>query len=114
VKGGSRALARIDFKKALNNYVLIVFYGCRYDTFVRAHPRSMCEFGRLESRYSYTTWTALSHYNLLTGLLPHSSSVSRVRVGVKRNDMRAVLPRMNFEPDRPSFYLTHAGETHCP
>ena len=30
------------------------------------------------------------------------------------NDMAAMLPKLEFEPDRPSFYLLNAGETHYP
>jgi hypothetical protein len=29
--------------------------------------------GKVEKRYSYASWTAPSHYNLLTGLLPHTT-----------------------------------------
>jgi hypothetical protein len=33
----------------------------------------MKKLGRVERRWSYASWTSPSHYNLLTGLLPHSS-----------------------------------------
>ena len=33
----------------------------------------MLKLGRLQRRFSYATWTAPSHYNLLIGLLPHPS-----------------------------------------
>ncbi|HLH05089.1 MAG TPA: sulfatase-like hydrolase/transferase [Bryobacteraceae bacterium] len=56
-----------------NNYLLIVFDSCRYDAFVKARPRTMRKLGRLEKRWSYASWTAPSHYNLLMGLMPHSS-----------------------------------------
>lgn len=56
-----------------NNYLLIVFDSCRYDTFVAARPKVMRRLGRIERRWSYASWTAPSHYNLLTGLLPHTS-----------------------------------------
>ena len=32
----------------------------------------------------------------------------------KHNDMRAMLRRMNFDDDRPTFYLLNVGETHYP
>ncbi len=57
----------------LNNYVLIVFDSCRYDSFVRARPRTIPRLGTVERRWSYASWTSPSHFNLLTGLLPHSS-----------------------------------------
>ena len=56
-----------------NNYVLIIFDSCRYDTLVQAQPKTICKLGPLEQRWSYASWTAPSHYNLLSGLLPHSS-----------------------------------------
>src|SRR5690348_11607870 len=56
-----------------NNYILIVFDSCRYDSWVRARPRTMRQLGRLEKRWSYASWTAPSHYNLLMGLMPHTS-----------------------------------------
>jgi arylsulfatase A-like enzyme len=57
----------------LNNYLLIVFDSCRYDAFVSARPRIMRKLGRVERRWSYASWTAPSHFNLLTGLMPHRS-----------------------------------------
>jgi arylsulfatase A-like enzyme len=32
----------------------------------------------------------------------------------RHNDMRAMLPKMSFPEDRPSFYLLNVGETHYP
>jgi hypothetical protein len=32
----------------------------------------------------------------------------------KHNDMRGMLARLNFDDDRPSFYLLNVGETHYP
>lgn len=57
----------------MNNYILIVFDSCRYDSFVRARPKTIRKLGALEKRWSYASWTAPSHYNLLMGLMPHSS-----------------------------------------
>ena len=56
-----------------NNYVLIVFDSCRYDSFVKARPKTIRKLGILERRWAYASWTAPSHYNLLMGLMPHSS-----------------------------------------
>ncbi|MEZ5365509.1 MAG: sulfatase-like hydrolase/transferase [Bryobacterales bacterium] len=56
-----------------NNYVLVIFDSCRYDTFVEAAPKTMAKLGEVEKRWSYASWTAPSHYNLLMGLLPHQS-----------------------------------------
>jgi hypothetical protein len=56
-----------------SNFVLIVLDSCRYDAFVKARPRAMRKLGKLERRWSYASWTAPSHYNLLMGLMPHTS-----------------------------------------
>jgi hypothetical protein len=56
-----------------NNYILVVFDSCRYDAFVKARPKVMKRLGKVERRWSYASWTSPSHYNLLMGLLPHSS-----------------------------------------
>jgi hypothetical protein len=162
-----------------NNYVLVVFDSCRYDSFLRARPETIRKLGRVEKRWSYATWTAPSHYNLLMGLMPHTSPrhvyaseyykkdlvkfnerlggegiefrsfvprlnlplllqkfgyrthamvslpvlnpMTAINTGFdtfvlmeKHNDMRAMLGRMAFDPQRPSFYLLNVGETHYP
>jgi arylsulfatase A-like enzyme len=62
-----------DHGRPLHNYLLIVFDSCRYDSLQAARPRHLRKLGRVERRWSYASWTAPSHYNLLTGLMPHSS-----------------------------------------
>ena len=59
--------------RARNNYLLIILDSCRFDNFVAANPQTILRLGPLERRWSYASWTAPSHYNLLMGLLPHSS-----------------------------------------
>jgi len=56
-----------------NNYVLVVFDSCRYDSFLRARPRVMRKLGPVERRWAYASWTAPSHFNMLMGLMPHRS-----------------------------------------
>jgi hypothetical protein len=56
-----------------NNYILVVFDSCRYDSFMRARPKTMNKLGKVERRWSYASWTSPSHYNLLIGLMPHVS-----------------------------------------
>lgn len=56
-----------------NNYILVVFDSCRWDSFVRARPKTMRKLGKVERRWSYASWTAPSHFNLLMGLMPHVS-----------------------------------------
>ena len=59
--------------RARNHYILIVFDSCRYDSFLAGRPRIMRKLGKVERRWSYASWTAPSHYNLLMGLMPHTS-----------------------------------------
>ena len=59
--------------RAENNFLVVILDSCRFDTFVEAAPKSILKLGPLEKRWSYASWTAPSHYNLLTGLLPHTS-----------------------------------------
>jgi hypothetical protein len=166
--------------RARNNYLLIILDSCRFDSFVAAAPRTILRLGALQRRWSYASWPAPSHYNLLMGLLPHSSPAhvyaseyykqdfarynqSLAGDGIEfkhllpslylptflkeklayrthalaslpvlnpatpinrdfdsftlmptHNDMAAMLERLHFEPEQPSFYLLNVGETHYP
>jgi len=60
-------------RKKLNNYLMITLDSCRFDSFVAGNTKTLEKLGELERRYSYASWTAPSHYNLMTGLMPHSS-----------------------------------------
>jgi hypothetical protein len=159
---------------------MVVLDSLRYDSWLAAEPKVLGELGPVERRFSYASWTAPSHYNLLMGLLPHTSPQQvyaseyykqdflrySERLGVDgiefrkllpsiflptylrrglgysthalvsmpvlnehtainrdfhsyalmptHNDMAAMLERMSFDDDRPSFYLLNVGETHYP
>jgi hypothetical protein len=162
------------------NLVFVVLDSLRYDSWLAAQPRTLAELGPVERRWSYASWTAPSHYNLLMGLLPHTSPPQvyaseyykedfrrySERLGVEgmefkamlpsiflptylrneldyrthamvsmpvlnrhtpvnrdfdsyelmptHNDMAAMLPKLSFDEDRPTFYLLNVGETHYP
>ena len=162
------------------NFVIVILDSLRYDSWVQAAPTTLATLGTMERRWSYASWTAPSHYNLLMGLLPHTSppgvyaseyytqDVRRYaeRLGVPgmefksllpsiflptylrnvlgyrthamvsmpvlnpytvinrdfdsyelmphHNDMAAMLPKLRFSDERPSFYLLNTGETHYP
>ena len=107
-----------------NNYILIVFDSCRYDSFQRARPRSMRRLGAVERRWSYASWTSPSHFNLLMGLLPHASPKHvfaseyytkdffkyNERLGVRDIEFKSLVPELYL----PAFlkqslgYRTHA------
>jgi sulfatase-like protein len=107
----------------LNNYVLIVLDSCRYDAFVKARPKTMRKLGALERRWSYASWTAPSHYNLLMGLMPHSSPRGifasdyyqrdflkfNQRLGAEGLEFRKFVPRLYLPVLLQSLgYRTHA------
>jgi hypothetical protein len=160
--------------------VVVVLDSLRFDSAVAAGMPNMAALGDVERRWSYASWTAPSHYNLLMGLLPHRSPthvyaseyykddfaryserlgvpgidfsamlpalwmptylrnvlgyrtgalvsmpVLNPRTPVNRdfdtyelmsshNDMAGMLDLITFDPDRPSFWLLNAGETHYP
>lgn len=166
--------------RPLNNYIVVILDSCRFDTLMEAAPATLSRLGAIEQRWSYASWTAPSHYNLLMGLLPHSSPMHVYaseyykrdflkygeRLGTEQfefkhliphlflptvlkrklgyathamvslpvlnpatilnkdfdsftlmpthNDMNAMLDRLTFSPERPSFYLLNVGETHYP
>ncbi len=171
---------RLSPPAARNNYIVVILDSCRYDVLMTAAPKVLRRLGPVERRWSYASWTAPSHYNLLMGLLPHSSppqvyaseyykqdflkyndrlgtreiafkslipdlflpSFLKHKLGYqthalvslpvlnpatpinrdfdsftlmpKHNDMVAMLERMKFSTERPSFYLLNVGETHYP
>jgi arylsulfatase A-like enzyme len=61
--------------KATNNFIIVILDSLRYDSFMAADPKIITKLsgGKVEKRYTYASWTAPSHFNLLTGLLPHTS-----------------------------------------
>jgi hypothetical protein len=115
--------ARKQVRK-INNYVLVIFDSCRYDAFIKARPKTMRKLGKVEKRWSYASWTAPSHYNLLMGLLPHRSPTNvfaseyykkefvqyNERLGTTDFEFKSLVPRLYF----PIFlqeklnYRTHA------
>ena len=59
--------------QARNNFIIVILDSCRYDSFMAGEPKTVMKLGEVEERYSYASWTAPSHYNLLMGLVPHTS-----------------------------------------
>jgi hypothetical protein len=96
----------------MNNYIIVILDSCRYDTFMSAKPKNMTKLGETECRYSYASWTAPSHYNMLMGLLPHTSP-SHVyaseyykkdfikfnqRFGVEAFEFKSLVPQLYLPP----------------
>jgi hypothetical protein len=99
------------------NLVIVVLDSLRYDSWIAAQPEALAALGPVERRWSYATWTAPSHYNLLMGLLPHTSPPEvyaseyykedflryTERLGVEGMEFKRLLPSM-FLPT----YLKHS------
>ncbi len=165
--------------KRARDLVVVVLDSLRYDAWLEAGPVNLSSLGPVERRWSYATWTAPSHYNLLMGLLPHTSPTAvyaseyykrdferySERLGIANvdfksllpsiflptflrslgysthamvsmpvlnphtainrdfdtyelmpvhNDMAAMLEKLRFDSERPSFHLLNVGETHYP
>jgi hypothetical protein len=113
------------FRRSIaNNYILVVFDSCRYDSFQRARPRTIKKLGPAERRWSYASWTSPSHFNLLMGLLPHASPKHvfaseyytkdffkyNERLGARDIEFKSLVPKLSL----PTFlkeslgYRTHA------
>lgn len=107
-----------------NNYILLIFDSCRFDSFIRARPRIMRKLGKVERRWSYASWTSPSHYNLLMGLLPHSSPKHvyaseyykkdfvkfNERLGCTDFQFKSLIPKLYV----PAFLKEHLGyRTHA-
>lgn len=94
----------------MNNYLLVVLDSCRFDSFVAADPRTIRRLGPLERRWSYASWTAPSHYNLLMGLLPHASPTHVYASEYYKRDLARYAERLGvaevgFKNLLPSLYL---------
>ncbi len=55
------------------NLVVVILDSLRYDSWLEAAPANVAALGQVERRFSYASWTAPSHLNLLMGLLPHTN-----------------------------------------
>jgi hypothetical protein len=93
-----------------NHFVVVVLDSLRYDTWLEAAPTTLGKLGPVQRRFSYATWTAPSHYNLLMGLLPHSSPTGVYASEYYREDFRRYserlgVPDIEFSSLVPSLFL---------
>src|SRR3954447_6916955 len=92
------------------NFVVVILDSLRYDSWVAAQPEVLSQLGPVERRWSYATWTAPSHYNLLMGLLPHTSPPEVYASEYYKQDFlrygeRLGVPDMEFKKLLPSMFL---------
>ncbi len=115
-------------KKRENNHLLVITLdSCRYDSFMAAQPENIAKLcgglHNVEARFSYAGWTAPSHYNLLTGLVPHTSPTEvyaseyykhdlykfKERLGVDEAGFEAMIPHLWL----PTYMKKKGYETHA-
>jgi hypothetical protein len=92
------------------NFVVVILDSLRFDSWVAAEPQTLAQLGPVERRWSYATWTAPSHYNLLMGLLPHTSPPEVYASEYYKQDFiryaeRLGVPDMEFKSLLPSIFL---------
>jgi hypothetical protein len=91
--------------------MLITLDSLRYDTWLAANPKHLGRLGEVEKRYSYATWTPPSHYNLLTGLLPHTRPDGIPAAQYYKQEFIRLAERLQIDPRQiqqrlaPSLYL---------
>ena len=90
--------------------VVVTLDSLRYDSWMAATPRVLGTLGEVERRWSYASWTAPSHYNLLMGLLPHSSPPRVYASEYYKRDFARYTERLGvdgieFKELLPSIYL---------
>ena len=101
---------RPDPTPGARNLVLITFDSCRYDTLLAARPTAIARLGALQRRFSYASWTAPSHYNLLMGLMPHPSPThvfasEHYKEDFLRYSERLGIEGVAFQQMLPGLYL---------
>src|SRR2546423_2785711 len=99
-----------DRTVAARNFVVVILDSLRFDSWVAAEPQTLAQLGPVERRWSYATWTAPSHYNLLMGLLPHTSPPEVYASEYYKQDFiryaeRLGIPDMEFKSLLPSIFL---------
>jgi hypothetical protein len=100
------------------NLVVVILDSLRYDSYLAAEPEALKQLGHVERRWSYATWTAPSHYNLLMGLLPHTNPEEVYASEYYKQDFlryreRLAIPDMEFKKLLPSIFLpTYLKHSH--
>src|SRR5205814_1129661 len=108
--GGDHLSDRPAPPPGARNLVMVILDSLRYDSWVEAQPPVLGTLGTVERRFSYASWTAPSHYNLLMGLLPHSSPPEVYASEYYKEDFRRYGERLNvgdmgFKRLLPSIFL---------
>jgi len=89
---------------------MVILDSLRYDSWIEAQPAVLGTLGTVQRRFSYASWTAPSHYNLLMGLLPHTSPFEVYASEYYKEDFlrygeRLNVGEMGFKRLLPSIFL---------
>jgi len=92
------------------NLVVVVLDSLRFDAWTEVQPPHLAQLGPVERRWSYASWTAPSHYNLLMGLLPHTSphhvyASEHYKEDFRRYEERLNVDGIDFSSLLPSLFL---------
>lgn len=101
---------RSDPPEGANHLVVVVLDSLRLDSCLAADMPNLRRLGEVEQRWSYASWTAPSHYNLLMGLMPHTSPTRVYASEYYKSDFlkyqqRLGVPGIEFKALLPSLYL---------
>lgn len=101
---------RPDPPLGARHLVVVIFDSLRHDVAMEATMPTMRRIGEIERRHSYASWTAPSHYNLLMGLLPHTSPThvyasEHYKADYLRYGERLNVPGVDFASLLPSIWL---------
>ncbi len=110
MQSGGEPSARPQPPQGARNLVVVVLDSLRFDSWVEARPAALAQLGPVQRRWSYATWTAPSHYNLLMGLMPHTSPPEVYASEYYKEDFRRYGERlgvegMEFKKVLPSIFL---------
>ncbi len=81
-----------------NNFIMITFDSCRFDTFLAANTPNISRLGQTEKCYSFASWTFPSHLVYLMGAGPHTSPKGVFASEVYKKDFENWGDRLNI-PD---------------
>ena len=75
---------------------------------IRAKTPNIDRLGKVQKRWSYASWTAPSHFNMLMGLLPHESPKGVTSSGYYKHDIWKFAKRLNIKDPDFSYMSTSA------
>ena len=90
--------------------MIVVLDSLRHDSWLAAQTPNLDRLGPVERRWSYASWTAPSHYNLLSGLLPHENpphvyASEQYKADYMRYSDRLGIDGIEFRRLLPALYL---------